>query len=220
MNLGSGGKQLKMHHTTLPNGQVQSMTFNSEDCTWGSDIPIPDSFVGLPKGMKRVLEERNLWRDGLKKQCGVVKAKDNLNDAGQQSYSAEAHTSELDRCQKGKNCCALRILENQPDFLNEKSLLEIEITARGHECIFYPKFHCELNYIEYFWAAVKRYTRENCNYSFAELESTVLAGLESVSLRTIHRFANRSRRWIDSYIIGLNEKQKNFVERQEASHGG
>jgi hypothetical protein len=102
MNLGSGGKQPKMHHTTLPNGQVQSMTFNSEDRIWGSDIPIPDSFVGLPKGMKRVLEERNLWRDGLKKQCGVVKAKDNLNDAGQQSYSAEAHTSELDRAKKGR----------------------------------------------------------------------------------------------------------------------
>ena len=68
------------------------------------------------------------------------------------------------------------------DFLNEKSQLEIEIVKRGHECIFYPKFHCELNYIEYFWAAVKRYTQENCNYSFAELETTVIAGLESVSL--------------------------------------
>lgn len=30
--------------------------------------------------------------------------------------------------------------------------------------------HCELNYIEYYWAAAKRYTRENCNYSFVGLE--------------------------------------------------
>ena len=94
----------------------------------------------------------------------------------------------------------------------------LEITRLGHECLFYPKLHCELNYIEFFWGAVKRYTRENCNYSFAELEPTVLAGLESVSLRTIQRFANRSRRWIDSYITGLNDKQKEFVERQEKSH--
>ena len=59
-----------------------------------------------------------------------------------------------------------------------------------------------------------RYTRENCNYSFAELGPTVLAGLESVSLRMI-RLANRSRRWIDSYINGLNDKQKEFVEQQK-----
>ena len=87
----------------------------------------------------------------------------------------------------------------------------------GHDCLSYPKFHCGLNYIEFFWGAVKWYTRENCNYSFAELEPTVLAGLESVSLCTIQRFANRSR-WIDSYIFGLNDKQKGFVEWQEKSH--
>ena len=33
----------------------------------------------------------------------------------------------------------------------------MEITARGHECV---KFYCELNYIEFFWGAVKRYTEE------------------------------------------------------------
>ena len=134
---------------------------------------------------------------------------------------------EIDRCEKGKGCCALWLLESEPDFLNEKPLLEIEITryvvlvvlpqimahkleiARlGHECLFYPKFHCELNCIELFWGAVKRYTRENCYYSFAELEPTVLAGLESVSPRTIQRLANRSRRWSDSYIKGLSDKQR------------
>ena len=99
-----------------------------------------------------------------------------------------------------------------------RSLLEIVITARGHECIFYPKFHCELNYIEFFWGAVKRYTRENCNYSFVDLEDTVKAGLDLVSLTTIRRFANRSRRWIDAYIDGLNDRQQAFVEGQEGSH--
>ena len=102
----------------------------------------------------------------------------------------------------------MRILENQSDLLHEKSQLEIEITRRGHECIFYPEFHCELNYIEYYWGAVKRYTRENCNYSFIELEHTVRVGFDSVSLRTIRRLANRAGRWIDAYIGGLNEKQQ------------
>ena len=108
-------------------------------------------------------------------------------------------------------------MEGQEDFI-EKSSLEIEIAARGHECISYPKFHCELNYIEFFWGVVKRYTRENCNYSFVELEDTVRAGLESVSLTAIRRFANRFKRWIDAYINSLNDRQQAFVEGQGGSH--
>lgn len=27
---------------------------------------------------------------------------------------------ELDRCERGKDCCALKVLENEPDFLHEK----------------------------------------------------------------------------------------------------
>jgi len=92
----------------------------------------------------------------------------------------EYETRTADRCETGKDCCALRILEVQQDFANEISLLEQVVHEAGHEVIFYPKFHCELNYIEYFWAAVKRYTRENCSYSFQELEFTVIAGLDSV----------------------------------------
>ena len=43
-------------------------------------------------------------------------------------------------------------------------------------------FHCELNYIEFFWGVVK-HTRENCNCSCVDLEDTVKAGLNSVSLK-------------------------------------
>ena len=56
----------------------------------------------------------------------------------------------------------MRILEIQSDFLHEKSQLEIEINKHGDECIIYQKFHCELDYIEYYWVAVTLYTRENC----------------------------------------------------------
>ena len=90
----------------------------------------------------------------------------------------------------------------------EKSLLETVILEAGHEVIFYPKFHCELNYIEYYWGALKKYTREHCPYSFAELEGTVLEAMDSVSLRTIRRFAEHSKRWTMAYINSLMEEQR------------
>jgi hypothetical protein len=40
------------------------------------------------------------------------------------------------------------LLSKQDDFRLQESLLEQKIKARGHLCVFLPKFHCELNPIE------------------------------------------------------------------------
>jgi hypothetical protein len=125
-----------------------------------------------------------------------------------------------DRCEAGNNCWALRILEAQDDFKNEVSLLERVIREAGHEVIFYPKFHCELNYIEYYWAELKRYARANCKYSFAELEKTVMEAMDSISLTTIRRFADRAKRWMLAYMNGLSEEQRAFAEKQYSCQGG
>ena len=164
--------------------------------------------------MQRILQERGLWRDGLKKQCGRKK-----RAAGSFTETMEQYEERIaDRCEVGKGCCALRILEAESDFRDEISLLESIIKAAGHEVIFYPKFHCELNYIEYYWAALKRYTRDNCQYSFAELESTVLKGMDSIEIKTIRRFAMRSKRWMVAYMEGLSEEQRAFAEKRYQSH--
>jgi hypothetical protein len=122
------------------------------------------------------------------------------------------------RCEIGKDCCHLRILEAQPDFLEEKSMLETVINAAGHEVIFYPKFHCELNNIEYYWGTVKRYTRANCQYSFPELEKISFVAIDSVKLKTIRLFAARRKRWVIAYINGLTVEQREYAERQYKSH--
>jgi len=36
----------------------------------------------------------------------------------------------------------------QEDFVSQESMVETLIKGAGHECIFLPKFHCELNPIE------------------------------------------------------------------------
>ena len=53
------------------------------------------------------------------------------------------------------NCYICRILSLQPDFIVQKSRLQDEIEKREHKCIFYPKFHYELNFIEIYWDTVK-----------------------------------------------------------------
>ena len=88
------------------------------------------------------------------------------------------------------NCCAVHVLSLQPDFLAQKPLIREVIENRGHKVIFYPKFHCELNFIEMFWGAAKRYTRNNCDYSFKALEKIVSETLNSVPLEQIRRYAH------------------------------
>ena len=44
--------------------------------------------------------------------------------------------------------CMARLLSKQDDFLHQPTMLETVIKAAGHEIIFLPKFHCELNPIE------------------------------------------------------------------------
>jgi hypothetical protein len=73
----------------------------------------------------------------------------------------------------------------QPDFKEQKSLVQEVIEAAGHLCIFLLKFHCELNFIEFFWEVVKKYLGDNCNYTFATLKENMPKALESVCLSTI-----------------------------------
>jgi hypothetical protein len=97
-------------------------------------------FSGQPKGMKQVLLEQDIWRNGLVMQCKKVE-----DGSG-------------DKCEAGvTDCCAKCILDFQPNFQKQKSLVQEVIEAAGHLCIFLPKFHCELNFIEFFWGAVKKY---------------------------------------------------------------
>ena len=45
-------------------------------------------------------------------------------------------------------CYARAVMANEPDFRNQMGRLEEELKSRGQLVIFYPKFHCELNFTE------------------------------------------------------------------------
>jgi len=115
----------------------------------------------VTKGIKAVLMERGLLPDGLRGKCKKC-------------------TSDV--------CCSKRILELQPDFQEQKSLVQEVIEAAGHLCILLLKFHCELNFIEFYWGAVKKYLHDNCDYTFDTLKENMPKALKSVRLQTIQRW--------------------------------
>jgi hypothetical protein len=160
-----------------------------------------------PKGIKQVLMERGIWREGLKLEC-----KEKWKDA-----EGKEHTRRS--CGKGvRDCCARRLMANQQDFLEQKGMLEEEVHKRGHLVLFFPKFHCECNWIEYFWGDAKRRTREQCDYSWDGLKRTVPRVLESTDEIRISRWFKKSARIIEAYREGIAYGTEEFRERCYKSH--
>jgi hypothetical protein len=117
--------------------------------------------------MAQILRERGVDISGLKRECEDFKCKD-------------VHA----------RCCIRRVLWNQPDFVNIKSLLETHCEARGFKVIFLPKFHCELNFLEQCWGMAKRryrlLPRSKTDHE-AALMRNVIEVLNSVDIVSMRR---------------------------------
>src|SRR4051812_44151624 len=75
--------------------------------------------------------------------------------------------------------------------MNQKSHLEELITSRGHICYFYPKYHCELNFIEQCWGAAKlRYQSSLKMNDIEEMEGNIKACLDNMPDIQIRRSAS------------------------------
>src|SRR5882672_2943368 len=78
-------------------------------------------------------------------------------------------------------CCCHWILLNEPDFVTQKSKLQELCKSRGYRMIFYPKFHCEVSFIEQCWGFAKWVYREFPTSSAeADLEKNVILVLNAV----------------------------------------
>ena len=193
MNLGPGGKQPVLrdgwdHVQNLPHSMVFSQ-----------DYPDP-RLRGQPKGIRQVLVERGLWqdhrKDGSKFLLSCPKGKKQFG---------------CDPALNGE-CCATTLLQSQKDFKEQKGALQELVESTGDSAIFYPKFHCELNFIERFWCAAKYYTRENCGYTLDDLRKTIPAAFQSVPVATINRHYRHCVRTIEAYKDGFRYGTKEFVD--------
>ena len=188
MNLRPGGKQCRLRNGWF----IRNGQRVTQPMIFPPDHP---KFPDAPKGIKQVLEERGLWQAGMHLECAKPKC---LVDA--------------------TSCCAKCVLGLQPDFTEQKSLVQEVIEAAGHMCIFLPKFHCELNFIEFFWGAVKKYLRDHCDYTFATLKDNLPKALASVDVKTIQWWEHRMIQWMDAYSEGKGTKEAQLQVKAFSSH--
>ncbi|CAA7267960.1 unnamed protein product [Cyclocybe aegerita] len=184
------------HHKDGPKMRTTCFGEHStiQDFYYPDDHP---TMLGWFKGMENIIRERSLWPQwGLNAQCEGFK------------------------CEPGKtDCCCRRLLFTQPDFINQKSRLEELITSRGHICDFYPKYHCELNFIEQYWGAAKlRYQNSPKTTDIKEMERNVLACLDDVPDVSIKQYANRAARFINAYFQGLTGPEAAWANRKYHGH--
>jgi hypothetical protein len=147
--------------------RMRNATFadgQSQELYWDLDHP---TMPGWFKGMEQIIREHGLLPDvGLLAQCEGFKCEPSRTD-----------------------CCCRRLLFMQPDFVSQKSQLEEFVVSRGHICDFYPKYHCELNFIEQYWGAAKlRYRTSTRTSNIIKMEKNMLACLDDVPLLQMRRF--------------------------------
>jgi hypothetical protein len=61
------------------------------------------------------------------------------------------------------------ILSQQPDFQEQKEWLQEVVTNSGFVINYYPKYHCEFNFIEMFGGTAKAFSKSHCTFNFNNL---------------------------------------------------
>ena len=208
MNKSDGRKQRIQHDTVIPESNpVVEHRGKIQKMT----LPGPDNSL-RPKGLESVLTERGFYVHKMRAKCSPVCPFENAD------------------------CCMARLLSKQDDFANQESMLEILIKKAGHECIFLPKFHCELNPIEMvsyiflrnklilvstslkYWGWVKYRYRELPKQTFAKAKEIALQYLNVCPTNVIRQFINRSWRFMSTYRKGLTGNAAAWAVRKQKQH--
>ena len=199
MNHNPGGKQALMREGFIHSkGRPQTMVFPANH-------PIL-ALRGKAKGIEQVLWERGLWQE--RRSDGHLFLLECPKGDGRAGCNLELEGG----------CCARTVLSQERDFQEQKGRLQEELEASNQQVIFYPKFHCELNFIERFWCAAKYYACENCSYSLNGLRALLPAALDSVTTPSIHRYFLGCMRVLGGYQRGLQYGTKEFHEAVYKSH--
>jgi hypothetical protein len=175
---------------------------------------------------------RQIWMPFKKKMMKTVKNNIQIFDKVKFRYQRGLELGQMQKRRKTKQVNQLRAEASSLMPLTEDWLLLTtdetplrpciqkdfhEQTGRLQEVIFYPKFHCELNFIKHFWCSCKWYVREHCEYSLESLRRILPEALKSVSSATINRYY-RCMRILNAYDSSFHYGTKTFKDHVYKSH--
>ena len=181
---------------------VQHMVFQERD-----DPPFyapylqPQEYVGKPKGIRQVLWERGLLKADMSLEGRWIAGPGN-------------------KPMRGLSTSARHRLSLCPDFLHQKSALQLKVEAAGHLCEFLPKYHPELNPIELCWGWIKRWMRKRCKYKYESmLKNLPITMIDVLPLRVIHNYCRHARNYMNVYLQGAKTgREANKMMKLYKSH--
>ena len=190
------------HHAKSPDG-LDANALNLND--GGANVPLMHDVIrdgnlyrmqtdrGIQKGVRTILSEWDLWDRRRVLEC------------------ANGCTA--------NDCCARRLLASQPEFLSEKNWLQKMVEERGHRMMFFPKFHCELNFIEMIWGYLKCKLRRECSFSFSVLCHRVPEILgEEIPIAFFRRAERHCLRFMSGYRSGFTGAVLDYVMKKYKGH--
>ena len=180
--------------------------------------------------------------------CMQCKSRNTRKVKRTQPESKEVNSEESeseDEDGRTNTCCLRHLLSMQEDFRGQKCLIEL-VRSAPHSSPFLhifihfitygqtieegsdgsdvfhllPKFHPELNPMEYLWGWSKRYFRERSNGKFSFAKSLVPISLDACPLVTIRRFFRHSERYISVYSLGATGIAAEYAVEKYKSHRG
>jgi len=113
---------------------------------------------------------------------------------------------------------ARKLLNEQADFQEQKSLLETTVENAGHLADFHPKYHCETNFIERVWGEAKRWARKHCLFNFQKMKTQVVDILNEIDVTHIRRYHRRAWRYIFAYEQGLSGPLAEWAVQKYRGH--
>jgi hypothetical protein len=199
LNLSDGGKNVPL---------LRSTTFvNAEGVIVQQSM---QTDAGKQKGIQSILAERGKFKNdfghSLRKMCHGCNT---LKGAQLKEY----HEST-------RQCCGTRVLSEEPDFARQQEYLAEEVEKwDGCSIIFYPKYHCELNFIEMVWGWTKCYHRRSCTYNFKDLERELpITYTTRLPLDFVQKAFMYCLRFMSGYREGLVGPELDYAVKKYRGH--
>lgn len=194
----------------------------------GKNVPLLRPGWFIDSNGERV---QQIMRNEKGEQLGLVsilrrRGHKHLSDGGCElskiCYDCKAGVSKETRLEEGsfnEKCCLTFVLSNEPDFKAQKEWLTEVVENSDCRIIFYPKYHCELNFIEMVWGWLKSYHRRSSTYTFKHLEENLPLSLETkLPLSFIRRASQHCFRFMQGYRYGLRGSILEYAVKKYTSH--